>query len=61
MKFLKLIIVALSLLLGVFFVYEGLGSDLRILNYEDLGAYGIPIGVMLLVFGVVIAKFWTIA
>jgi hypothetical protein len=60
MKLLKLIAVTLSPLVGVFFVYEGLGAEFRMPDFEHLGAYGIPIGITFLVLGVVIAKFWTI-
>jgi hypothetical protein len=61
MGVLKLIVVALSLLGGVFFLYQGLGTDFRILNFDDLDAYGIPIGIAFLVSGVLIKQFWTTA
>ena len=52
MKFLKVVLVALCLLAGVLFAYQGLGTNFRILNFESLDAYGIPIAVAFIVFGV---------
>jgi hypothetical protein len=60
MKFLKVVLVALCLLAGVLFAYQGLGTNFRILNFESLDAYGIPIAVAFIVFGVLIARFRTI-
>jgi hypothetical protein len=56
MAFFKLTLAALSLLAGSFFLYGGLGEDFRILNYEELKAYGIPIGTTCLMFGMWIAR-----
>jgi hypothetical protein len=55
MRFLKRILIALSFLAGVLFLYEGFGFEFRILNYQALKDYGIPIGIAFLVFGVLIA------
>jgi hypothetical protein len=60
MRFLKRVLTALLLLLGVLFVYEGLGFDFRILNFESLDPYGIPVGIALIVAAVLVARFWTI-
>jgi hypothetical protein len=60
MQFLKGVLVALCLLLGALFAYQGMGTDFRILNFESLDAYGIPIGIAFIVFGALIAKFWRI-
>jgi hypothetical protein len=60
MRFLKLVLTAVLLLLGVLFVYEGFGFDFRILNFESLDPYAIPIGIALVVAGVLVARFWRI-
>jgi hypothetical protein len=60
MPFLKGVVIALLLLLGVLFVYEGFGFDFRILNFESLDPYMIPIGSALIVAGVLVSKFWTV-
>ena len=56
MAFFKLTLAVLSLLAGSFFLYEGLGEDFRILNYGELKAYGIPIGITFLMFGMWMAR-----
>jgi hypothetical protein len=60
MRFLKRVLTALLLLLGVLFVYEGFGFDFRILNFESLDPYAIPIGIALIVAGVLVTWFWHI-
>jgi hypothetical protein len=60
MRFLKRVLTALLLLLGVFFVYEGFGFDFRILNFESLDPYAMPIGIALIVAAVLITRFWRI-
>jgi hypothetical protein len=58
MPFLKWVVVAVLLLVGVLFVYEGLGFDFRILNFESLDRYMIPIGSALIVVGVLLGRYW---
>ena len=53
-------LIALLLLLGVLAVYQGLGFDFRVLNFESLDPYGIWIGMALIVAGVLVARFWMI-
>ena len=60
MLFLKRVVIALLLLLGVLFVYEGFGFDFRILNFESLDSYMIPIGSALVLTGVLVARFWMV-
>jgi hypothetical protein len=60
MQFLKRGVIALLLLLGVIAVYEGLGFDFRILNFESLDPYGIMIGSALITVGVLVARFWMV-
>lgn len=52
------IVVALLLFAGVLSIYEGLGINFRILEYPDLRAYGIPIGLLLLCLALAAARFW---
>ena len=61
MQFLKLIVVAVLLMLGVLFAYQGLGYDFRILNFESLDTYGIPIGIALVVAAMLVTRYWTSA
>jgi hypothetical protein len=58
MQFLKRVVTALLLLLGVLFVYQGFGFDFRILNFQFLDSYGIPVGIALIVAAVLVARFW---
>ena len=58
MPFLKWVVVGLLILVGVEFVYEGFGFDFRILNFEPLDRYMIPIGGALIVLGVLLARYW---
>lgn len=60
MQFIKRVLTTVLLLLGVLFVYEGFGFDFRILNFESLDPYAIPIGIALIVAGVLVAGFWRI-
>jgi hypothetical protein len=59
MGLLKVILIALSLLLGALSIYQGLGYEFGALSYEGLAAYGIPIGIALFVFSALIASRWT--
>jgi hypothetical protein len=61
MLLLKRVLIGVLLLLGVLFVYEGFGFDFRILNFESLDPYMIPIGSVLVLAGVLVARFWVIA
>jgi hypothetical protein len=54
-------LLVLLLLAGAFFLYQGLGVDFRVLDYRGPAAYGIPIGIALLVLAVLVAKFWLFA
>jgi hypothetical protein len=46
-----------SLLAGAFCLYQGLGTDFVILDYEALDDYGIPIGIAFIAFAVLMARF----
>lgn len=58
---LKLFLVAASILLGVLLLYEGHGLDFRVLDYERLETYGIPLGIIFIAIGALIAKYWRVA
>ena len=60
MPFLKRAVIALLLLLGVLFVYEGFGFDFRILNFESLDRYMILIGSTFVVAGMLVERFWRV-
>jgi hypothetical protein len=60
MKLLNLILIALSLLAGVLFVYERFGFDFRMLDYRPVADCGIPIGVAFIALGVLIGRFLTV-
>jgi hypothetical protein len=59
MGLLKVIVIALSLLLGALCMYQGFGYEFRIFSYEGLTTYGLPIGIALILFGALIADRWT--
>lgn len=56
------IVVALLLFTGALFLYEGMGVDFRILDYQILDpyadAYGVPAGLLLLGLAVATARLW---
>ena len=58
MSFLKLAVVLVLLLLGALFVYQGLGFDFRILNFDSLDRFMLPIGGTAIVLAVVLARYW---
>ena len=58
MRFLKRVVIALLLFLGVLFIYEGFGFEFRILDFAFTNAYGIPVGIALIVAAVLVARFW---
>jgi hypothetical protein len=55
---LKVILIAIALLLGAIFTYEGLGYEFGIFSYQALAAYGLPIGIALFAFALLIANRW---
>lgn len=60
MRLLKRVVIAVLLLLGVLFAYQGFGFDFRILNFESLDKFGIPVGIALIVAAVLVARYWRI-
>ena len=43
MRVLKFILVVLLILVGVLFVYDGMGFEYRIFNHDLVATYGIPV------------------
>ena len=60
MRLLKGIVIAVLLLLGVLFAYQGFGFDFRVLDFQFLDSSGIPIGIAVIVLAVLIARYWRI-
>jgi len=58
---LKFVLVAASLACGAFFLATGLGVDIPLIKYQGLEAYGVPVGIVLLVVGVALARFWRVS
>jgi hypothetical protein len=61
MRVLKFILVVLLILVGVLFVYDGMGFEYRIFNHDLVATYGIPVGIALVIIGALMGKFWDIA
>jgi len=61
MRVLKFILVALLFLVGVIFVYDGMGFEYRVFNHDLVLRYGILAGIALIIIGAVMAKFWDVA
>jgi hypothetical protein len=63
MGFVRHILAGLLLLAGSAFLYEGLGTDFRILDEGqiDLEPYAMPIGVASLVFSLLLEKPWKLS
>jgi hypothetical protein len=57
---LKVLVVISLLYLGTAFLLRHAGVELPMLKYKSLEAQNIPAGVVLLVAGVAIAKFWRV-
>jgi len=57
---LKLVAIAVPILLGALSFYEGLSLEFRILDYDFLDKFGVPIGLALIALGALIAVFWKI-
>jgi hypothetical protein len=61
MRFLKVALVALCLFLGAPLAYQGLGTHFRILSLESLDHHLTPVGIAFILFGMLIARFWTVS
>jgi hypothetical protein len=61
MRILKFVLVALLLLLGVAFLYDGMGFEYHIFNHDLILAHGVAFGIALIVIAVTLAKYWDVA
>ena len=61
MRALKFILVALLFLLGVIFIYDGMGFEYRVFNHDLILVYGIPAGIAFIIIGALMAKYWDVA
>lgn len=57
----KVLLVFVVLLAGILFLAAGLGSNIPFVKYKEIEAYGVPVGVVLLVIGVALATFWKVS
>jgi hypothetical protein len=60
MSLLKSSLLALSLPLGSFCLYAGLGHQLGPLDYDALAGYGIPLGIGFFLLSVLFASRWKV-
>jgi hypothetical protein len=59
--FLKVFLVFALLVGGAIFLAIGIGVDIPLVKYKEFEAYGIPAGLVLLVAGVALARFWKVS
>jgi hypothetical protein len=57
----KFAIVGLLLLFGVVCVYDGLGVEYRLLDFQFFDDYGILVGIALAVVAMLLAWYWDVA
>jgi uncharacterized membrane protein len=57
---LKFVVIAGLMIGGAFFLAKGLGVNIPIVEYNGLKAQNVPVGIALLVIGVLIARFWKV-
>ncbi len=57
----KVLLVGIVLVAGIFFLASGLGADIPFVKYKEIEAYGVPVGVILLAVGSVMAIFWKVS
>jgi hypothetical protein len=60
MGFAKFIVILVSFLLAAGFLYAGIGGQIPLIEYKGTKATDVPIGIVFLVAGILIGKFWTI-
>jgi hypothetical protein len=61
MRALKIVIIALLFLIGVVFVYDGMGFQYHIFNHDLVLRYGILLGIALVIAAMVLARYWDVA
>lgn len=57
----KVLLVGIVLVAGIFFLASGLGADIPFVKYKEIEAFGVPVGVILLAVGCVMAIFWKVS
>jgi hypothetical protein len=58
MRAIKYVLIALSLFVGVSFLYAGMGINIPEVEYGNVASYGVPLGAALLVLAMTVAQFW---
>jgi predicted type IV restriction endonuclease len=58
MRAVKYILIALSLFVGVSFIYAGMGINIPAVEYRNVTSYGVPVGMTFLLLAVMMARFW---
>jgi hypothetical protein len=58
---LKFLLVSGMLIAGAFFIAASLGVEIALIKYKGLEVYGLPAGVVLLVAGLALARFWKVS
>jgi hypothetical protein len=61
MRVLKFVLIALLLLVGVVFVYDGMGFEYHIFSHDLILTHGILLGIALIIIGTLMAKYWDVA
>jgi hypothetical protein len=54
----KYVLITLSLLAGVSFFYAGMGTEIPEVQFRNVAAYGVPLGITFIVLAVLLAGFW---
>ena len=57
----KVSLVLLLLVAGILFLAGGIGVTLPLVKYEGIEATGVPVGIALVVAGIVLAAFWKVS
>jgi uncharacterized membrane protein len=57
---LKFILILLLFVAGICFLLKGLGVTIPLIEYEGAKAHDVPAGIVLVILGIVLARFWKI-
>lgn len=60
MAFLKFLLVTGLLCVGVFFLFAHFGVEIPLVRYKGLEAHNLPVGIVIMVVAVALAKLWKI-
>jgi hypothetical protein len=61
MRVLKFVVIALLFLVGVVFVYDGMGFEYHIFSHDLILTHGILLGIALIIIGTLMANYWNVA